>query len=84
MDVFESKDKQVCPFLLIQSEISYLGTRISNSIVYFQFSPADKCRQLVNRFISKNAPLVQAKDLLDAVETFKDIVFEMRGKANEK
>jgi len=83
-NIYESKDKQVCPFLLIQPEISYLGTRIFTSIVYFQFSPVDKCRELVNLFVSKNAPLVQAKDLLDAVETFKGIVFEMKGKVNEK
>ncbi len=82
MDIYESKDKQVCPFLLIQPEIKYFGTRISNSVVYFQFSPEDKCRQLVNLFVSKNAPLVQAKDLLDAVETFRDIVFEMKEKMN--
>lgn len=78
--IFESRDKQICPFLLIQPEITFLGTKITNSIIYFQFSPFDKCEQLVNQFSSKSAPLVQAKDLLDAVETYRDRVFEMKDK----
>lgn len=79
-NIYESKDKQKCPFLLIQPGINFLGTRISNSIVYFQFSPLNKCQQLVNKFISKSAPPVQPKELLDAVETFRDIIFEMKEK----
>lgn len=78
--IYESKDKQIVPFLLIQSGIQFLGTRISNSVVYFQFSPTERCQQIVNQFISHSAPPVQAKDLLDAVETFRDRVFEMKDK----
>lgn len=79
-EIFESHDKQICPFLLIQKEITFLGTRVDNSIVYFQFSPKDKCEELVNQFSSRKAPLVQAKDLLDAVETYRDRVFEMKNR----
>ena len=79
-DNYESKDKKICPFLLIQPEIKFLGTRISDSIVYFQFAPVNKCQLLVNAFVSRSAPLVQPKDLLDAVETFRDRVFEMKEK----
>ena len=77
---YESKDKQIVPFLLIQPEIKFLGTRIFASIIYFQFSPATQCQQLVNQFMSRSAPLVQAKDLLDAVEAFRYRVFEMKDK----
>lgn len=77
---YESKDRQVVPFLLIQPEVNFIGTRIEGAIVYFQFSPHDKCEQLVNDFISRKAPLVQPKDLLDAVEAFKDRIFEMKDK----
>lgn len=80
---YESKDKQVVPFLLIQPEVNFIGTRIEGAIVYFQFSPSDKCYQLVNDFISHKAPLVQPKDLLDAVETFRNRVFEMKTKNGE-
>lgn len=79
-DIFETKDKQIVPFLLIQPEVKFLGTKLVGSIVYFQFSPLGKCQQLVNDFASRRAPLVQPKDLLDAVETFRDRIFEMKEK----
>jgi hypothetical protein len=79
-EIYESRDKQICPFLLIQDEIKFLGTRVDNFIIYFRFSPFDKCIELVNQFSSRKAPLVQAKDLLDAIETYRDRVFEMKDK----
>lgn len=79
-DIYESKDKQIVPFLLIQPTIRFLGIKVVGSIVYFQFSPLESCQQLVNSFIGRKAPLVQPKDLLDAVETFRDRVFEMKEK----
>lgn len=79
-EIYESRDKQICPFLLIQKKITFLGTTISNSIVYFQFSPKNKCEELVNQYSSGKASLVQPKDLLDAVETYRDRVFEMKNR----
>lgn len=79
-NTYETKDKQVAPYLLILPEINFIGTRKEGQIIYFIFSPQDKCIDLVNRFSSKSAPLVQPKDLLDAVETFRDRVFEMKDK----
>ena len=81
-DIFETKDKQITPFLLTQQEVKFLGTKLVGSIVYFQFVPQDRCQQLVNDFSSRRAPLVQPKDLLDAVETFRDRIFEMKDKRN--
>ena len=80
--MYESKDKQIVPFLLIQPDINFSGTRKEGSIIYFQFYPQDKCQELVNQFSTRKAPLVQPKDLLDAVETFRDRVFEMKEKNN--
>ena len=77
-DVYESRDKHICPFLLTQSDIKFVGTKTMGPIVYFQFSPKVKCEQLVNGFISRQAPPVQPKTLLDAVETFRDVIFEMK------
>lgn len=79
-NVYESKDKQIVPFLLVQQDISFLGHRLDYNIVYFRFSPNDRCEELVNAFATRRAPLVQPKDLLEAVETFRDIVFGMKEK----
>lgn len=79
-NIYECRDKQIVPFCLIQPEIKFLGTRLDGSIIYFQFSPLDRCQQLVNDFASRKAPLCQPKDLLEAVETFRDIIFEMKEK----
>lgn len=81
-NIFETKDKQITPFLLIQPQIKFLGTRMEGFIVYFQFETLADCQKLVNEFSSRKAPLVQAKDLLDAVETFRDRIFEMKEKRN--
>lgn len=79
-NIFETKDKQIVPFLLTQKEVSFIGTRLVSFILYFQFSPLDRCQQLVNDFATRKAPSVQPKDLLDAVETFRDMIFEMKEK----
>jgi len=79
-EIYESKDKQICPFLLIQPEIEFLGIKQEGFIAYFQFSPLEKCQKLVNAFVTRKAPLVQPKTLLDAVETFRDRIFEMKDK----
>lgn len=78
-NVYESKDKQVCPFLLVQPGIKFLGTRKSGEIIFFQFSPASECLELANAFFARKAPLCQPKDLLDAFESFKRLVFETKG-----
>lgn len=77
---FESKDKQIVPFLLTLPDIKFEGTRATESIIYFRFTPFILCQRLVNDFACRKAPLVQPKDLLDAVETFRDMVFEMKEK----
>lgn len=79
-ETYDSRDKQIIPFLLVQPDITLIGTRLEGSTLYFQFSPRDKCEQLVNNFISRKAPLVQPKDLLDAVEAFRDRIFEIKDK----
>lgn len=78
--IYESKDKQIVPFLLIQSEVKFLGTRLDGLILYFQFSPLEKCQDPINAFMSRQAPPVDPKTLLDAVETFRDRIFEMKEK----
>jgi hypothetical protein len=79
-DIFETKDKQLVPFLLTQQEVNFIGTKLVGSTLYFQFSPLEKCQKLINDFATRKAPLVQPKDILEAVETFRDMVFEMKDK----
>ena len=76
--LYESSDKQIVPFLLTQ-DVELVGSRLSEKkILFFVFRPLDRCVKLVNDFMSRKAPLVQPKDLLDAVETFRDRVFEVK------
>lgn len=82
-NLYESKDKKIVPFLFTCKDIKFAGTRQDGPVIYFQFSPFDKCVELVDQFITHNAPLVQPKDLLDAVETFRDRIFSMKDKRME-
>lgn len=76
--LYESSDKQIVPFLLTQ-DVELAGSRLSEKkILFFLFTPFEKCVKLVNDFMSRKAPLVQPKDLLDAVETFRDRIFEVK------
>ncbi|MFC1727613.1 hypothetical protein ACFL0Y_03770 [Patescibacteria group bacterium] len=84
MEKFESKDKQVVPFLLTQPKVKFLGTRLDGSILYFQFSPPDKCQKLANDFMARQAPPVDPKTLLDAVDSFRDRIFEFREKIQQE
>lgn len=77
-NIYESKDKQVVPYLLIQSNIKFVGKYADGKTIYFKFSPLKKCEELINKFISRQADPVQPKDLLDAVETFRELVFEIK------
>lgn len=77
-DTFDSKDKHLVPFLLTQANVSFVGTKREGSILYFQFSPYDKCVDLVNLFIVRKAPPVQPKDLLEAIETYRDLIYQMK------
>jgi len=79
-DEFETKDKQFVPFLLTQTRVNFLGTRISNTTIYFRFSPYSTCIELINAFVTRKADPVQPKNLLDAVESYRDVVFEMKEK----
>jgi len=77
---FETRDEQVVPFLFMQRGIRFLGTRVVGGFIYFRFFPYSKCISLVNDFVMRKSPLVQPKDLLEAVETHGDIVSEMKEK----
>lgn len=79
-NLFETKDKQLTPFLLTRPELQYHGTRLIGSSIYFLFSPPEVAQQLANDFVARKADPVQPKDLLDAVETYRDIVFGMKEK----
>jgi len=79
-DVYESKDKRIVPFLLTQKDLDFVGTETRYDILFFKFSPFEKCLRLVNEYMARKAPLVQPKDLLDAVDTYRDRVFEMKDK----
>lgn len=82
--VFESKDKQIVPFLLIQPKVKFLGTKLDGRVIYFRFSPSETCEELVNKFMSRRASPVDPKTLLEAVETFRDRIFEMKEKRRNK
>lgn len=79
-DYFETKDKQIAPYLLTRPEIEYHGVRTYGQSVYFLFSPKEKAQELAYRFMSRQADLVEPKNLLEAVETYRDVIFEMKEK----
>ena len=76
-EMYETKDKQLAPFLLTQKAVTFIGTRKGEDekTVYFQFKPYKEAAHLVNLFYGGKADPIQPKVLLDALETFRDLIF---------
>ncbi len=81
-DKFQTKDKQLTPYLLTRSDIQFHGTLIIGNNIYFLFSPKDRVQELANQFLTRKADPVEPKTLLEAVESYRDVIFEMKEKRN--
>ncbi len=79
-DKFQTKDKQLTPYLLTRFDLQFHGTLIIGESIYFLFSPKDKAQQLANLFLTRKADPVEPKTLLEAVESYRDVIFEMKEK----
>jgi len=73
------RSKDLVSYLLICKDISFLGTEVKGSLVFFKFSPNDKVQEEIDKFYRKEANPVQPKDLTDAFERFKTEVFRLKG-----
>lgn len=82
--IFESKDKQIVPFLFTQTDVEFVGTRTENNNIFFQFYPYKRCLHRVHLFVSRKAPLVQLKDILEGVEHIYKELREARLTAAKK
>jgi hypothetical protein len=80
IDYYETKDKQITPYLLTCPNLKFQGTHLIGDIIYFLFSPKEKAQELAYKFITHQTQAVDPKVLLEAVETYRDIVFEMKEK----
>ena len=81
-EYFETKDKQITPYLLTRRDIAFHGTIMHGPIIFFRFTPYEVASAAVNQFVSRQADPVEPKTLLDAVESYRDIVFQMKEKRN--
>ena len=79
-DYFITKDKQITPYLLTKQEITFQGIKKIGFSIYFFFSPKDQAQLLANQFVTHRAGPVDPKTLLEAVETYRDFIFEMKDK----
>lgn len=80
---YETKDKKIAPYLLTCSDILFQGTRFVGDSIYFLFSPNNIAQERANKFITHQTEPVDPKMLLEAVETYRDIVFEMKDKRGD-
>jgi len=76
--VHYEKDKSLVPFLMVCEGIDFLGVEARGEIVFFKFSPNSLVNKAIEQFYRRIAPLVQPKDLLDAVERFKKEVYRTK------
>lgn len=79
-DFYETKDKQITPFLLTRKDLQFHGTKLVGNTIFFLFTPSQKAQELANKFITHQSDPVDPKTLLEAVETYRDFIFEMKEK----
>lgn len=66
------RDKFIIPFLLSCSEIGFLGTKLVDQTVYFQFCPSDLAKEQIEHFYNRTAPPIHPLDLMRCVDRFKN------------
>ena len=74
-------DKLNAPFLLAASFnglIHFDGSYSQENVLYWQFSPKDKVKLLLDQFRTKTEPHIPARDLFEATETWWKQVAEIR------
>lgn len=84
-NVHIENDKLNAPFLLAASFrglVKFLGSHSDKGVLYWHFFPEDKCKFLLEQFRSKTEPVIPAKDLFEAIETFWKQVNEVRDERN--
>lgn len=80
-DLYIENDKWNAPFLLAASFhnlVTFVGSHLDNSTLYWHFSPKDKAELLIRQFRTKTNPSIPARDLFEAIETFWEQVASAR------
>lgn len=79
---YKEKDLKIISYLLASKEVKFTKTIVNGErTVYFFFTPYEKAAELASGFYSKTAPKVHAKDLLEALDTARTIIFREKDKA---
>lgn len=74
-NIHSESNKFLVPFLLLCDGVEFIGTEVAaDSTVYFKFSPASKVLEAINNYYQRNAQPIQPKDLIDAIEHYRDLV----------
>lgn len=73
-DIHYEANKFLVPYLLLCDGITFEGTESRGGTVYFLFSPASKVLEAINKYYQRGAEPIQPKDLIDAIEHYRDLV----------
>lgn len=70
---FLTSDKIYCPYLLamvFNDHLDFIGVHKDGSKVTFEFTPAQKAKDLINSMEMKCEPQIPIKDVFSAIEYF--------------
>lgn len=80
-NIYIENDKISAPFLLAASFnglVSFMGSFIKNGVLYWKFSPKEKCFNLLDQLRTKTEPHIPSKDLFEATDTWWEQVYKAR------
>ncbi|HCC41851.1 TPA: hypothetical protein DEP93_00040 [candidate division WWE3 bacterium] len=79
---FITNDKRYSPFLFacsMNGYLVYIREFTQHKTIYFEFSPREKAKQLIDQFEVKNPLCIPERDLFDAIEYFWKKVYDAKG-----
>jgi hypothetical protein len=80
--MYEEKDLKIIALLLSSKKVKFIKTRLEPPrTIYFSFKPYHGAVELASGFYSKTTPKVHAKDLLEALDTARSIIFREKDRS---
>lgn len=80
-EIHYEKDKHLIPYLLAcHPRVAFVGTKNENGIVYFGFTPSTLALELISQYFTNQTPPIFPKQLFEAIEQFRTILFREKDK----
>lgn len=80
-EIYYEKDKHLTPYLLAcRPRVTLVETKNENGTIYFGFTPSAVALELISQYFTNQTPPIPPKQIFEAVEEFRTILFREKDK----